>query len=109
MKRSITPFAVCLVMLALAVIVAGAKARTLHVAPVSSLSNNLDCEGNACSRVTLTFDEAKQQYKAQTHSDRLVRVEVSNLAGGNWILVHAGKDAYLPMKSIVGTYRAYYE
>lgn len=109
MKRSITTLTLGFVMLALTATVASATENTLPVTPVSALSSNLDCEGNACTQVTLTFDEAKQQYKVQNNSDRLVRVEASNLAGGNRILVEAGKDAYLPMKSIVGAYRANYE
>jgi methionine-rich copper-binding protein CopC len=107
MKRSITTFVIGLVMLAITVIVAGAAENLLPVSPASSLS--VDCEGNACAQVTLTFDEAKQQYKVQNNSNQLVRVEASNLAGGNRILVEAGKEAYLPMKSIVGSYRATYE
>jgi hypothetical protein len=109
MKKSITTVVVGLVMLAVTVIIAGAAENALPVTPVRALSSSLDCEGNACAQVTLTFDEAKKQYNVQNNSDRLVRVEASNLAGGNRILVEAGKDAYLPMKSIVGTYRANYE
>jgi hypothetical protein len=69
----------------------------------------LTCEGDACGQVALTWDETKQQYKVQNNSDRMVRVEASNLAGGNRILVEAGKSAYLEMKSIIGPYRANYE
>lgn len=72
-------------------------------------SNVLECEGNACGQVTLTFDETKQQYLAQNNSDRLVRIEASNWAGGRSISVEAGKSAYLPLKSFIGPYRANYE
>lgn len=109
MKRSITALAVGLVMLALTVSVATATENTFPVAAVSTLSSNIDCEGNACTQVTLTFDEAKQQYRVQNNSAQLVRVEASNLAGSTRILVEAGKDSYLPMKSIVGAYRANFE
>lgn len=109
MKRCLTTLAVGSVMLALTVIAASTTASTLPIAPTASLSSNVDCEGNACTQVTLTFDEAKQQYKVQNNSDRLVRVEASNLAGGNRVIIEAGKDAYLPMKSIIGPYRANYE
>jgi hypothetical protein len=67
-------------MLTVTVIVAGAAENLLPVSPASSLS--VDCEGNACAQVTLTFDDAKQQYKVQNNSNQLVRVEASNLAGG---------------------------
>jgi hypothetical protein len=96
-------------MLALTVNATGTTANVLPVAPTASLLSFIDCEGNACTQVTLTFDESKQQYKVQNNSDRVVRVEASNLSGGNRILVEAGKDAYLPMKSIIGSYRANYE
>jgi hypothetical protein len=109
MKRCIVTLAVCLVMLALTISIAGATETSLNIPSDSPSSSNIDCEGNACSHVTLTFDEAKQQYKVQNSSNQLVRVEASNLAGGNRILVEAGKEAYLPMKSIVGSYRANYE
>ena len=72
-------------------------------------SITLDCEGNACGQVTLTFDETKQQYLAQNVSDRVVRVEASNWAGGRSVIVEAGKSAYLPLKSFIGPYRANYE
>ena len=109
MKRSITTLTVGLIMLALAQSVANATEHALSLAPVSALPSHLDCEGNACTQVTLTFDEAKQQYKVQNNSERSVRVEASNLAGSNRILVEAGKEAYLAMKSIVGPYRANFE
>lgn len=109
MKRCLTTLAVGSLMLALFLSTAGATENTLPVKPIAFLASNVDCEGNACSQVILTFDEAKQQYKVQNNSDRLVRVEASNLAGGNRILVEAGKEAYLAMKSILGPYRANYE
>jgi hypothetical protein len=72
-------------------------------------SITLECEGNACGLVTLTFDETKQQYLAQNNSDRLIRVEASNWAGGRSVIIEAGKSAYLPLKSFIGPYRANYE
>jgi hypothetical protein len=108
MKSSITTLMVGLVMLALTIIV-GATENAFTNPPTSVLSSDLDCEGDACTQVTLTFDEAKQQYKVLNSSNRLVRVEASNLTGGNRILVEAGKEAYLAMKSIVGAYHANYE
>jgi len=109
MKRIIITIAVGLVMVACALSATAASENTLHVMTISTVSLSIDCEGNACAQVTLTFDEAKQRYTVQNNSDRLVRVEASNLAGGHRILVEAGKTAVLEMKSIVGSYRANYE
>ncbi len=109
MKRSITTLAVGLLTLALTMSVAGATENALRLAPANAVLSNLDCEGNACTQVTLTFDETRQQYKVQNNSDRPVRVEASNLAGYSKILVAAGKMDYLAIKSITGPYRANYE
>ena len=106
MKRFLTILAVGLVTLALTVSSAGATENTLPTTPVSATSNSLDCEGNACAQVKLTFDETKQQYKVQNNSDHVVRVEASNWAGGSSVRVEAGKVGYLPMKSFVGPYHA---
>lgn len=39
-----------------------------------------DCEGDACSQVTVAFDESKQQYRALNNStDRWTRIAASNL------------------------------
>ncbi len=79
---------------------------THHVAAASAA---YDCEGDACAQVTITFDEAKQQYRAQNSSaDRWAKVSASNLAGTASACIEPGKAEYLPLKSIVGTYRAEY-
>ncbi|HEY9401486.1 MAG TPA: hypothetical protein VIQ24_02245 [Pyrinomonadaceae bacterium] len=109
MKRFLTLLAIGLVTLAHTASSAGATENTFPITPVSATSTSLDCEGNACTQVTLTFDEAKQQYKVQNNSNRVVRVEGSDWAGGKSIAVEAGKTDYLPMKSFVGAYRANYE
>lgn len=68
-----------------------------------------DCDGDACSQVTLTFDDAKQQYHAQNNSaDRWARVTASNLAATASACLAPGKDAYLALKAINGSYRADY-
>jgi hypothetical protein len=68
-----------------------------------------DCEGDACSQVTITFDDAKQQFRAQSNStDRWVRVSASNLAASASACLGPGKEGYLALKSIVGPYRADY-
>lgn len=69
-----------------------------------------DCDGDACGQVTVTWDENRQQYKVQNNStDRWVRVDAANLGATATICVAAGKTEYLPLKSIVGAYRANYE
>ena len=109
MKRSIGTLAFGSLMLSLAVIAVGANGDASHAAPIAASSSYLDCEGNACAQVTLTYDEAKEQYKVQNNSDRPVRVEASDWAGGSSVRVAAGKTDHLPMKSFVGPYRANYE
>lgn len=66
-----------------------------------------DCEGDGCAVVSLSFDEAKGQYRAQNNSaDAWVRVTASNMAASADVCVAPGKADYLPLKSIVGAYRA---
>ena len=69
-----------------------------------------ECQGDACAAVALTFDEAKQQYRVQNNStDRWVKVEASNLAASAPACAAPGKTVPLPLKSIVGSYRAAYD
>lgn len=66
-----------------------------------------DCEGNACEQVTVTWDEAKQQYKVQNNStDKSMRVDAANLVASATVCVAPGKTDYLPLKSIAGAYHA---
>ena len=68
-----------------------------------------ECEGAACQQVTVTFDEARQQYRVQNNSaDRWVRVAASNLAASAFACVGPGKAEDLPLRSIAGSYRAVY-
>jgi hypothetical protein len=83
-------------------------ARELTPSP-SSLPVATECEGDACSQVTVTFEESKQQYRAVNNSaDRWARVTASNMAASAGACLAPGKEAYLPLKSIVGAYRAEY-
>lgn len=67
----------------------------------------LECEGDACPAVTVTFDDAKQQYRAaNVTSDRWVRVSAANEAASASACLAPGKEAYLPLKSVVAPYRA---
>jgi hypothetical protein len=66
-----------------------------------------DCEGDGCSAVAVTFDEARGQYRVQNNStDAWVRVTASNSAASAEVCVAPGKSDHLPLKSIVGIYRA---
>ena len=68
-----------------------------------------ECEGDACAHVTVTFDESKQQYRAQNNStERWARVTASNMAGSASACLAPGGEAYLPLKDIAGAYRAAY-
>lgn len=69
-----------------------------------------DCEGDACSQVTLVFDDAKQQYRAQNNSaDRWTKVSASNVAASASACLAPGAGDYLPLKTIVGPYQAAYD
>jgi hypothetical protein len=70
----------------------------------------LECEGDGCAAVALTFDEAKGQYRAQNNStDAWVRVTASNMASSAEVCVAPGKAGYLSLKSMVGAYKAGYD
>jgi hypothetical protein len=86
----------------------GASARTPP--PVLATAAAVtDCEGDACSQVTVTFDESRQQYRAQNNSaDHWARVTASNMAASASACLAPGRDAYLPLKSIAGAYHAEY-
>lgn len=97
-------------MLAAALTAAGMSGRHAVFAEAATLpaaAAAMECEGNACAQVTLTFDEAKGQYRAQNNSpDRWARVTASNVASAASVCLAPGKAAYLSLKSIVGPYRA---
>jgi len=97
--------ALCLAVVCLA---AGQSALAA-IAPLRAALTTLNCEGTACSQVTLSWDEAKQQYDAQNNSNRRVWVEASNLGASARVLVGPGKTGKLLLRSIVSPYRANYE
>lgn len=75
--------------------------------PMVSAAAATDCDGDACASVDFTFDDAKQQYRAQNNSaDRWMRVTASNLAASATACVGPGAASYLPLKSVVGNYSA---
>jgi hypothetical protein len=82
----------------------GGAARLPPASPAAA-----DCEGDACSQVSVTFDESKQEYRAVNNSaDRWARVTASNVAASASACLAPGKDAYLALKSIAGSYHAAY-
>lgn len=86
----------------------GASARTPPHAPAAA-PTTAECEGDACSQVSVTFDESRQQYRALNNSpDHWARVTASNMAASAGACLAPGKDAYLPLKSIAGAYHAEY-
>ena len=86
---------------------AGSHAHALGLSPPRPAA--AECEGDACAQVTVTFDESKQQYRAQNNSaDHWARVTASNMAASASACLAPGKEAYLPLKSIAGPYHAAY-
>lgn len=82
-------------------------AMSLDRSVAAGASSLAACEGDACQQIVVTYDDAKQQYRAQNNSsDRWARVSASNLATDASVCVGPGKAEYLPLKSIVGAYRA---
>jgi hypothetical protein len=68
-----------------------------------------ECEGNACSVVTLTWEEDGQRFRVENSSDRRVKIEVATFEGSSSITVEAHKSDYLQVKYFNGPYHANYE
>jgi hypothetical protein len=97
------------VAVALALVCTSAAAIPPTTSPVRAATPVTGCEGDACSSVTFTFDDTKQQYHIQnTSTDRWMHVSASNLAASASACLAPSKDAYLPLKGVVGSYRADY-
>jgi len=97
--------ALCLAMVCLA----ASHSALAAITPPSAALTTLNCEGTACSQVTLSWDEAKQHYDAQNNSNRRVWVEASNLGASARVLVSPHETGKLLLRSIVSPYRANYE
>lgn len=66
-----------------------------------------ECEGDGCAQVTITWDDAKQQYKVQNNSaERWVKVEASNLAASASLCLAPTKTDHLALNTVVGVFRA---
>ena len=101
--RSATRLPLVAYLLALAIFFTPPAARHAKAAPAA------DCEGDACSSVTFSFDDAKQQYNVQNNSsDRWVKVSASNLSSYASACLGPSKAESLPLRSVVGPYRAEY-
>lgn len=68
-----------------------------------------DCEGDACSVTTLTWEEEGQRFRADNSSDRRVSVVVETFAGESAVVVEPQKSGYLEVKTFNGPYRAVFE
>lgn len=81
----------------------------LLLPPTPSAARTYDCEGDACSAVTLTWEEDGQRFRAANDSDRAVKVEVTTYAGKSSVRVEPRTSDYLEVKTFNGPYRADYE
>jgi hypothetical protein len=68
-----------------------------------------DCEGNACSQVTVTWEDEGQRFRVENNSDTKVKVEVTTYAGTSSVRVEPHKSDYLGVKYFNGPYRADFE
>jgi hypothetical protein len=68
-----------------------------------------ECEGSACSAVTLTWEEEGQRFRVDNNSDSGVKVDVSTYAGDSSVHVEPHKSGYLEVKYFNGPYRADFE
>lgn len=78
-------------------------------ASLPPLGTDYECEGGACSSVTLMWEEEGQRFRADNSSPRKVRVTVSTFAGDSWVVIEPQSSAYLGVKGFNGAYRAEFE
>ena|ERR1051326_9060396 len=108
MRRPLTAARLTLLLAVSLTAAAAAHRASAHLSPAPA-ATFADCEGDACSQVTLAFDDTKQQYRAQNNSaDRWAKVAASNVAASASACLAPGAGDYLPLKSIVGNYQAAY-
>jgi hypothetical protein len=74
-----------------------------------SAARAYDCEGNACSAVTMTWEEEGQRFRVENSSDSPLKVEVTTYAGDSSVHVEPHKSDYLQVKYFNGPYRADFE
>lgn len=68
---------------------------------------DVECEGDACAQVTITWVDAKQQYKVQNNStDRWVKVEAANLVTSASLCLGPTRNDHLSLSTVVGAFHA---
>lgn len=87
--------------------ICGVFAAITYVSEVRGVSPKpivaYDCEGNACSQVSLTWDNDRQQFRVQNDSGQMVKVEVTTFAGESAVRVEPHKSDYLAVKTFTST------
>jgi hypothetical protein len=68
-----------------------------------------ECEGNACSVTTMTWNQERQQFKVDNSSDQQVKVTVNTFAGSSSVVVEPRKENFLEVKTFNGPYHAVYQ
>jgi hypothetical protein len=71
-------------------------------------SASYECEGNACSVTTLTWNQDRQQFKVENSSAQQVKVTVTTFAGSSSVIIEPHKENYLEVKTFNGPYQAVY-
>lgn len=77
--------------------------------PVTKSPPRYDCEGNACSQVTLAWEDDGQRFRVENNSDARVKFSVETYAGTSSVRVEPRKSDYLGVKYFNGPYRADFE
>jgi lipocalin len=75
----------------------------------TSAAVEYECEGNACSVVTVTWEEDGQAFRVDNSSNQRVKVEVTTFAGTSSVTVEPQKSDYLRVTYFNGPYQANYE
>jgi hypothetical protein len=68
-----------------------------------------DCEGTACSQVSVAWEDEGQRFRVENSSDSRVKVEVTTYVGSSNVRVEPHKSAYLQVTYFNGPYHAEYE
>lgn len=68
-----------------------------------------ECEGNACSATTMTWNQERQQFKVENSSNQQVKVTVNTFAGSSSVVVEPHKENYLEVKTFNGPYQAVFQ
>jgi hypothetical protein len=78
--------------------------------PVTAIvKSTTECEGNACSVTTMTWDQERQQFKVENSSNQNVKVTVTTFAGTSSVVVEPQKHNYLEVKTFNGPYLAAFQ